>query len=206
MAQDPAGGTIEPVSAVSASKNDDSPQAATDTAKNKNGDNKGSNDSPPKIDVTLKLNGITEYNKFPYNESSDKFYFMGSVKASYYRAEARAPIDLCCVVDESGSMSGDPIKLVRETLNFIVKNLDDKDRFGIVGYHSESRVVLELTKMDKNGVKNALEKISTLRPQGATALCDGLVDGIKMMRQRKKKGRNPISSVMLFTDGQANQV
>ena len=45
--------------------------------------------------------------------ASDKFFYMASIKAPYFREDDRAPIDLVAVVDESGSMSGDRIKLVK---------------------------------------------------------------------------------------------
>jgi len=158
---------------------------------------------PPKTDVTLSLRGVPEYDSYPYSKAAEKFYFMASIKAPYFRSEQRAPIDLCCVVDESGSMSGDRIKLVKETVNFIIKNLESTDRFGIVGYSSGSRVVLPLTTMDQKGKEQALGLASNLRASGGTALCAGLVMGVNMMRQRTTK--NDVASVMILTDGQANE-
>ena len=82
-------------------------------------DNGGKNDekeeskSPPKSDVTLSLRGIPEYDQYPYSMKVDKFYFMASIKAPYFRSDKRAPIDLVAVVDESGSMSGERIRLVK---------------------------------------------------------------------------------------------
>merc|ERR1719499_2676111 len=100
-------------------------------------------------------------------------------------------------------MSGDSIKLVRETIKFIIKNLESGDRFGIIGYSSGSREVLPLTKMDGAGKKKAHQLASGLKAQGQTALCKGLVDGVNMIRQRTSQ--NEIASVMILTDGQANQ-
>jgi len=159
--------------------------------------------APPKTDVTLSLRGIPEYDTYPYAQSADKFIFMASIKAPYFRAEDRAPIDLVAVVDESGSMSGARIKLVKETVQFIIKNLESGDRFGIVGYSSGSRTVLPLTKMDDAGKKKASELGNKLRASGGTALCEGLVVGVNMMRNRTFK--NDVASVMILTDGQANQ-
>lgn len=57
--------------------------------------------------------------------------------------------------------------------------------------------------MDEAGKKKAKELASGLRAQGGTALCQGLVDGVNMMRNRQNP--NEIASVMILTDGQANQ-
>ena len=91
--------------------------------------------APPKSDVTLSLRGVPEYDQYPYAMKGDKFYFMASIKAPYFRyalslspitsihsfihsldivrSDKRAPIDLVAVVDESGSMHGDRMKLVK---------------------------------------------------------------------------------------------
>jgi len=175
-----------------------------DSNNNSNDNDEKSNDLPPKTDVTLILKGTPEYNSFPFTKESDKFYFMASVKASYFKETDRAPIDLCVVIDESSSMSGDRIKLVKDTVIFVLRNLTDKDRFGIVGYGSNAVTRLALTKMDDNGKKQASLIVNNIRAQGMTALCDGLHAGVQMMRNRNKDDANQIASVMLFTDGQAN--
>jgi len=100
-------------------------------------------------------------------------------------------------------MSGNRIKLVKETVQFIIQNLESKDRFGIIGYSTGSREVLALTAMDSAGKKKAKEMAKGLRAQGATALCQGLVDGVNMLRKRTFK--NDIASVMILTDGEATQ-
>ena len=173
---------------------------------NMNDNDASNNDAPPKVDVSLKLKGVSEFSEYPFNKSSDKFLFMAGIKAPFFKANKRAAIDMCCVVDESSSMSGDRIKLVKETLDFIITQLEAKDRFGIVGYHDISHVVVPLTYMDENGKEAATNGVKRLSPRGCTALCDGLIDGIKMMCQRDKEKSNPVSSVLLFTDGQANVV
>merc|ERR1719203_1365388 len=80
--------------------------------------------SPPKTDVTLSIRGIPEFDSYPFAMEAEKFYYMASIKAPYFLEDDRAPIDLVAVVDESGSMSGDRIRLVRETVQFIIQNLE----------------------------------------------------------------------------------
>ncbi|ETO30587.1 hypothetical protein RFI_06533 [Reticulomyxa filosa] len=96
-------------------------------------------------------------------------------------------------------MEGERIKLVKVTMEFVIKNLESNDRFGY-----SSRVIIELTKMDAEGKKKALSAVERIKADGSTALCDGLLAGIRMMRNRTTS--NDVSSVMLFTDGQANIV
>merc|ERR1719461_2085404 len=57
--------------------------------------------------------------------------------------------------------------------------------------------------MDEGGKNTAKLLANQLRATGGTALCAGLVAGVNMMRQRETK--NDVASVMILTDGQANQ-
>lgn len=100
-------------------------------------------------------------------------------------------------------MSGERIRLVRETVVFIVKNLEAQDRFACVGFETKSRTVIGLTRMDKPGREKALAAVDTIKARGSTALCGGLIMGINILRDRQMSNNKAISSVMLFTDGQA---
>lgn len=51
---------------------------------------------------------------------------------------SRVPIDLVCVVDQSGSMSGEKMNLLKETLNYIIEQLNDFDRLAIVSFDTEA--------------------------------------------------------------------
>jgi len=47
---------------------------------------------------------------------------------------SRVPIDLVCVVDQSGSMAGDKLRLLKETLVYITEQLNDLDRLAIISF------------------------------------------------------------------------
>jgi len=49
-----------------------------------------------------------------------------------------APIDVVTVIDRSGSMGGDKIALVKETLGFVVKQLKATDRICSSSFPSSS--------------------------------------------------------------------
>jgi hypothetical protein len=48
--------------------------------------------------------------------------------------ELRVPIDLICIVDQSGSMKGAKISLLKNTLNHIVDQMNSSDRLAIVSF------------------------------------------------------------------------
>jgi uncharacterized protein YegL len=50
---------------------------------------------------------------------------------------SRVPIDLVCVVDQSGSMGGEKMNLLKETLVYITEQLNEFDRLSIVSFNTE---------------------------------------------------------------------
>jgi uncharacterized protein YegL len=76
---------------------------------------------------------------------------MASLKAPTFKSDNRSPLDLVCVVDRSGSMRGEKINLVKETLQFVVSQLKSTDRMGIVVYDDRVKVSLVVTSMDDAG-------------------------------------------------------
>lgn len=52
--------------------------------------------------------------------------------------ELHVPIDLVCVVDQSGSMQGDKIALLKHTLNYIVDQMGPLDRLAIISFDTRA--------------------------------------------------------------------
>jgi Mg-chelatase subunit ChlD len=52
--------------------------------------------------------------------------------------ELRVPVDLVCVVDQSGSMGGEKIALLKDTLNYIVDQMGPLDRLAIISFDTKA--------------------------------------------------------------------
>jgi Mg-chelatase subunit ChlD len=117
----------------------------------------------------------------------------------------RGTLDIVAVVDVSGSMGGSKLELARTTLEFIVENLTEKDRLCIVAYDSSVSVPLDLKKMDEAGKTTAMDKIKALRAGSCTNLSGGLFRGIDIVKGRPAKSKASVTSVLLMTDGEANE-
>jgi Mg-chelatase subunit ChlD len=130
---------------------------------------------------------------------------LASVRAPVYEAEKRAPVDLVIVVDRSGSMQGNPIALVKQTLGFIVTQLSPRDRLAVVSYGTDVVVELPLERMDEAGKAKANRKIKQIQISGCTNLSGGLVRAVEVLRDRDSSDWNDVSSILLLTDGQPNE-
>lgn len=151
---------------------------------------------------SVELSSTTEFGALKFDEDA-RILLMGSLIAPSVEIEEskRKPIDIIAVVDVSGSMSG-RLSLVKESLFFMLTQLTNFDRFGIVSYHTEVKVEFALDVMTNENKEKVQIIINQLRPLSSTNLSGGLFQGIDEMINRNKKSE--ISSVILFTDGQAN--
>jgi len=106
------------------------------------------------------------------------------------------------VIDRSGSMEGEKLKLVLQTLSFIIRQLQSKDKLAVVTYDDKVATPLGLTAMTGDGKSIANNKVKTIVAGNCTDLCSGLIAGIQVFEERTM--RNEVSSLLLFTDGLAN--
>lgn len=56
---------------------------------------------------------------------------MCSIKTS---GGAKSNVDLICVIDVSGSMNGEKIQLVKDTMKFLIETLTASDRLSIITF------------------------------------------------------------------------
>ncbi|KAG2381503.1 hypothetical protein C9374_006492 [Naegleria lovaniensis] len=119
--------------------------------------------------------------------------------------QSHTPADIVCVIDKSGSMSGEKITLVKDTLDFVIGALGPKDRLSIVSFDDEFFTNLKLTSMNMDGRRRGSISVENMRTGGITFLSGGLLRGIEEMNAIPKHARNPSRSLLLFTDGMANK-
>lgn len=67
--------------------------------------------------------------------------------------ENRPGMDLILAIDTSGSMSGEKIKLVKETINFMIDELQDIDRLALVEFNSTKTLLAHFNPMTEKNKK-----------------------------------------------------
>jgi len=168
------------------------PEGVSDNLKNNN------------KDYTLILKATPEHENVAFNKSSLKFIGMIDIEAPLFENVERAAIDIVCVVDTSGSMHGERISLLRKSLRSLIKSMQSRDRLAVVNFGSLCEVPLKLTNMDESGKEQAKNVVKKLESGGNTYLSGGLLEGLKLIKQRIPDKANDVCSILLFTDGQAN--
>lgn len=132
----------------------------------------------------------------------------------------RAPLDVVCVIDTSGSMSDEAtvksaegtveafgltlLDIVKHAMKTLISALGPQDRVGLVSFSSKARTEFGLTKVaDDAARKKMMASVESLEASGSTNLWDGLFQGLEAVRKEKdSEGR--LSAVLLLTDGCPN--
>jgi hypothetical protein len=99
------------------------------------------------------------------------------------QGESRAPLSLSVVLDRSGSMRGEKIRLVVETMQFLLTQLQEQDSLGIVSYDTNVRVDAPLRRCDEAGKAMLRAALARLRPGSTTNLSGGLLAGLDLHRR-----------------------
>jgi len=112
--------------------------------------------------------------------------------------------DLICVIDVSGSMHGEKIYQVKESLKILISLMDEKDRLCLILFDSSAKNFYNLEFLTKNNKKILEEKINQISAAGGTNILSGLkmaVDVIKSQTYNEKR----VASILLLSDGCDNE-
>lgn len=110
---------------------------------------------------------------------------------------SNAPLNLCLVLDHSGSMGGQPLENVKRAARDLVDRMYPQDRISVVGFDHKARVVVENQLVDR--IESIKEKIQSLKASGGTCIDDG----IKLGLQETSKGKDgTVSQIFVLTDGE----
>ncbi|MEL6939666.1 MAG: VWA domain-containing protein [Cyanobacteria bacterium J06598_1] len=120
-----------------------------------------------------------------------------SVSVSASGEGAQAPLNLCFVLDRSGSMMGAPLQTVKQAAKRIVDRLTERDRISIIAFDHKAKVLVSnQLATDLDGIKR---KIDGLKAGGGTSIDDGLKAGVEQLANGKE---DHVSQLLLLTDGE----
>lgn len=116
-------------------------------------------------------------------------------------AAVHVPVDIVVVIPISSSMQGVKISLVRDALKFMVQNLGERDRMGLVTFGSSGGAapLVGMTTKTWNGWSNILSSIRHVGQKSHRAdVVEGANAAMDLLMQRKSN--NPIATILLISD------
>jgi Ca-activated chloride channel family protein len=120
-----------------------------------------------------------------------------SISAIANDRSRNVPLNLCLILDQSGSMKGEPIEMVKKAALKLVDKLESCDRLSIVVFAHRAKVLVPNQYVEDPGyIKRQIER---LYAEGGTSIDEGLKLGVEELGKGKKEA---ISQAFLLTDGE----
>jgi len=136
----------------------------------------------------------------PERAGQGHFLLLLSPSSSVAETDA-APKDIVFVVDRSGSMAGEKIEQARQALQFILGQLEERDRFAIVSFDDRIETQAEaLQPVTGQAIRRAQSYVATLRERGNTDIEGALRQGLEMLPRLRGDGQPRLEATAASSD------
>lgn len=137
-------------------------------------------------------------NRFAVASDVTREHLLLLLRAGATQVGRRMPLNICLVIDRSGSMEGEPLEYMKRACGYVVDLLEPTDILSIVAFEEQVDVVMPARRV----VNKALvkEHINRIMPGNTTNLYDGMLAGCQQVASVQASGY--LQRVLLLTDGE----
>lgn len=121
------------------------------------------------------------------------------------KKNAAKPIAAVFVADVSGSMNGEPLNRLKESLLKGQKFLGRDNSIGLVSYSSTVSINLPIAKYDTNQQSMFVGAVESLQASGGTATFDGIAIAMKMLQDEIAINPDVKPLIFVLSDGETNE-
>ncbi|MDF5709889.1 MAG: VWA domain-containing protein [Nostoc sp. S4] len=148
--------------------------------------------------MKVKLLSALNDDRVDVAQTSSQRQLAMTISASAGEFDQNLPLNLCLILDKSGSMHGQPIKTVIQAVEELIDRLKVGDRISVVAFAGSAEVIIPNQAIeDPQSIKSQIKK--KLSASGGTVIAEGLELGITELM---KGTRGAVSQAFLLTDGQ----
>ncbi|KAG5059155.1 hypothetical protein GLYMA_01G019300v4 [Glycine max] len=160
--------------------------------------------SSPAIRRNLELSLMPEVAIVAANRNYESYVVVLKLKPPHLTKPARrAPIDLVAVLDVGGAMSGNKLRLMKNSMRQVISSLRPTDRLSIVAFSAGSKRLLPLRRMTGGGQRSARRIVDALAAidrtrEGTPVKNDAVKKAAKVLEDRREK--NVVASIVVLSD------
>ncbi len=145
----------------------------------------------------LSLECITE-NAYALATQSTRMHVLVMINGSGTAMGVRMPLNLCLILDRSGSMEGPPMEYMKLACEYVVDLLEPTDVLSIVAFADQAEIIMPARRVaNKQLIK---EHINRLDVGNTTDLYGGIAMGASQVASVASPGY--VNRALLFTDGE----
>ena len=122
-----------------------------------------------------------------------------SLTVDNLKTSNKAPLDLICVIDHSGSMTGEKMQLVKNSFVHLLKYMGDFDRLSIIIFDDQASRLVPLIRTTEINKKKIMSALKSVHGRGGTDINLGMLHAFQVLNQRRCM--NPVTSIFLLSDG-----
>lgn len=108
------------------------------------------------------------------------------------------------IADVSGSMSGDPLERLKDSLLEASKNIKSDNYVGLISYSDDVTVNLPIDQFGLEQRSYFAGAVEHMRANGNTSTYDALLAGVNMINEYKKNVPNAKTMIFVLSDGKCN--
>jgi Ca-activated chloride channel family protein len=148
------------------------------------------------------FNGLEDYrSELPLPEGG---LLSSAQKLWKEKKDGSKPIAAVFVADVSGSMAGEPLNRLKESLLQGQKFLGKDNSIGLVSYSRDVSIRLPIGKYDTNQQSMFVGAVNSLQAGGDTATFDGIVVALKMLQDEIAVNPSVKPLIFVLSDGETN--
>lgn len=137
-------------------------------------------------------------NQYAHAARNSADHAIAQIDASGVAAGRRLPLNLCLVIDRSGSMEGEPLEYVKRACGHVVDLLDQNDILSVVTFEERVEVVMPARRVLNKGLIK--EHINRIQPGNTTNIYEGLMAGASQVAS--VRAESYVNRVVVLTDGE----
>jgi Ca-activated chloride channel family protein len=146
------------------------------------------------------FNGFNEYKSEAGPVSGDVI-----IQAQKLWKEKKKPICAVFVADVSGSMMGEPLNNLKDSLLKGQYYIGEDNMVGLVSYSNDVNIDLPIAKFDLNQRASFAGAVNDLQAGGGTATFDGIAIAMKMIQDQRAADPNMRPIIFVLSDGETNK-